>query len=62
MSIGQEVTVMDWYTGMSYVGYIDSMGDYPSAEGYWNGMGNPTASYYPFRVFVEESADLQSGD
>ena len=61
MTIGQEVTIMDWNTGMSYVGYVESLGDYPSAEGYWNGMGNPTASYYPFRVFVEESADLQSG-
>ena len=61
MTIGQEVTIMDWNTGMSYVGYVESLGDYPSADGYWNGMGNPTASYYPFRVFVEESADLQSG-
>ena len=59
--IGQAVTVNDWSTGMVYTGYIESLGDYPSAEGYWNGMGNPTASYYPFRVFVEESADLQSG-
>lgn len=59
--IGQEVTINDWNTGMMYTGYIESLGDYPSAEGYWNGMGNPTASYYPFRVFVEESADLQSG-
>ena len=61
MVIGQEVTIMDWNTGMTYIGYVQSLGDYPSAEGYWNGMGNPTASYYPFRVFVEESADLQSG-
>lgn len=61
MVIGQEVTIQDWNTGMTYIGYVQSLGDYPSAEGYWNGMGNPTASYYPFRVFVEESADLQSG-
>ena len=59
--IGQEVTINDWNSGMTYVGYIESLGDYPSADGYWNGMGNPTASYYPFRVFVDESADLQSG-
>ena len=52
---------MDWNTGMTYVGYVESLGDYPSAEGYWNGMGNPTATYYPFKVFVDESADLQSG-
>ena len=61
MVIGQEVTVMDWNTGMTYVGYVESLGDYPSADGYWNGMGNPTATYYPFKVFVDESADLQSG-
>ena len=59
--IGQEVTVNDWNTGMVYTGRIESLGDYPSAEGNWNGMGNPTASYYPFRVYVEDSADLQSG-
>ena len=61
MEIGQEVTINDWNTGMTYTGYVESLGDYPSADGYWNGMGNPTASYYPFRVYVEESADLQSG-
>ena len=59
--IGQEVTINDWYSGMTYIGRIESLGDYPSNDGSWNGMGNPTASYYPFRVFVEESADLQSG-
>ena len=59
--IGQEVTINDWSSGMTYVGRIESLGDYPSADGSWNGMGNPTASYYPFNVYVEESADLQSG-
>jgi hypothetical protein len=62
MVIGQEVTINDWYTGMNYVGHVESLGDYPSAEDSWNGMGNPTSSYYPFRVFVDESADLQTGN
>ena len=61
MVIGQEVTVNDWRSGMTYTGRVESLGDYPSADGYWSGIGNPTASYYPFRVFVEDSADLQSG-
>lgn len=61
MEIGQEVTVNDWRSGMTYTGRVESLGDYPSADGYWSGIGNPTASYYPFRVFVEDSADLQSG-
>ena len=59
MQIGQEVTVNDWNTGMTYVGTVSSMGDFPTSDGYWNGMGNPTASYYPFSVFVDGSADLQ---
>ena len=62
MQIGQEVTVNDWNTGMTYTGTIESVGDFPSADGYYNGNGNPNASYYPFRVFVDESADLQAGN
>ena len=59
--IGQEVTVNDWNNGMVYTGTIQSIGDAPSADGSWNGMGNPNASYYPFTVFVDGSADLQPG-
>ncbi len=61
MQIGQQVEVNDWNTGMVYTGTVSSLGDFPTNEGYWNGMGNPTASYYPFYVFVDGSADLQEG-
>ena len=61
MVIGQEVTVNDWNTGMTYTGKVVSLGDFPTSDGYYNGMGNPNASYYPFNVFIDESADLQSG-
>ena len=61
LQIGQEVTINDWNTGMTYMGTIQSVGDFPSADGYWSGMGNPNASYYPFTVFVDESADLEAG-
>ena len=61
MVIGSEVTVNDWRSGMVYTGTIQSVGDYPSSQNSWNGMGNPTATYYPFTVFVAEDADLQSG-
>ena len=61
LQIGQEVTINDWNTGMVYTGTVHSIGDFPSQEGYWNGMGNPVASYYPFTVFVDGSADLQEG-
>ena len=59
MEIGQEVTVSDWNTGMTYTGTVQSVGDFPDTGSGWNGMGNPNASFYPFMVFVDESADLQ---
>ena len=61
LKVGQEVTVNDWNTGMSYTGTIQSVGDFPAVNGSWNGMGNPNVSYYPFKVYVDESADLQEG-
>lgn len=61
MQIGQEVTINDWNTGMTYTGTVQSIGDFPSSNSYWNGSGNPNASYFPFTVFVDESADLQAG-
>jgi hypothetical protein len=61
LQIGQEVTVNDWNTGMQYTGVIQSVGDFPAADGYWNGMGNPNVTYYPFTVFIDGEADLQEG-
>ena len=58
---GQEVTVNDWNTGMVHIGVIQSVSDYPSPNGSWSGMGNPNSSYYPFTVYIDESADLQEG-
>ena len=61
MKIGQEVTVNDWNTGMTYTGMVQSLGDFPSTSSGWNGMGNPNASFYPFTVFIDGEADLQEG-
>lgn len=61
LQIGQEVTVNDWYNGTTYVGTIQSIGDAPSSNSGWTGLGNPNTSYYPFVVYVDGSADLRSG-
>ena len=61
LQIGQDVTVNDWNTGMTYPGKIVSMGDFPSDNDSYYGSGNPNVSYYPFTVFVDETADLQAG-
>ena len=61
LQLGQEVTINDWNTGMTYTGTIESVGDFPDTSGYWSGVGNPNASYYPFTVYIDGSADLQEG-
>ena len=61
LKLGQEVTVNDWQSGGTYTGEVVSIGDFPLDNDNWNGMGNPTASYYPFKAFVTEDADLQAG-
>ena len=61
LKIGQEVTVNDWNTGNVYTGEVVSISDFPSEQDNWNGMGNPTAAYYPFKAFVSEEADLEAG-
>ncbi len=61
ISVGMEVTVNDWEGGGTYTGVISSIGDIPTSSGSYNGMDNPNASSYPFRVFVDEGADLRAG-
>lgn len=61
LKIGQEVSINDWNTGGMYTGTVESIGDFPIQGEDWNGMGNPNASYYPFRVFIDGTADLQEG-
>ena len=61
LKIGQEVTINDWNTGMTYTGEVRSIGDFPTSSNGWNGIGNPNASCYPFQVFIDGSADLQEG-
>lgn len=61
LQIGQEVTINDWNTGMTHTGTVQSVGDFPSMQDGWNGVGNPNASFYPFTVFVDGDADLQEG-
>lgn len=61
MELGQEVTVNDWNTGMTYTGNVVAIGDFPSQDDNWNGSGNPNVTYYPLTVFVDETAELQAG-
>lgn len=61
LAIGQEVTINDWETGSVYTGTITQIRDFPNGQSGWNGNGNPNVTYFPFTVFVDESADLRAG-
>ena len=62
LQIGQEVTVNDWNTGMTYTGTVREISDYPLPDdGGMYGNGNPNVSQYPFTVYIDDSADLQAG-
>lgn len=60
IAIGQMVDVMSWDTGMNYEGTIVEIGQFPQEqEYYYNGSRN--ISYYPYKIFIEESAQLRDG-
>ena len=58
--MGQDVTVNSWDTGAVYTGKVVEIGTYPTQEEEYS-YGNSDATYYPYKVFIDESADLQEG-
>lgn len=62
LSVGQEVTINSWDTGMSYTGSVVEIRDFPNSSNSFFGNGNPNATQYPFVAFVDGSADLREGD
>ena len=60
MQVGLRVTVNSWGTGDSYSGTVAWVGQYPvEEENVYNGETGVT--YYPYRVFVDEGANLKEG-
>ena len=62
VKVGDTVSISSWMTGAACEGTIVSIDDYPTTSGNSWGDGNRNASYYPFKVFVEEDASLQAND
>ena len=62
VSIGETVQVSSWMTGASAEGEIVEISDYPTDNTNSWSDGNSNVSYYPFKVFVSEEAELQEGD
>ncbi len=60
ISLGQEITAMDWESGGSYVGEITSIDDYPADQSYYYG-GNQNSSYYGFLAYFNDAENLDAG-
>ena len=62
VEIGQTVQVNSWNTGTNCEGTIVEISEYPTTNANSWSDGNNNVSYYPFRVFVDETADLVAND
>lgn len=62
VQVGDSVSISSWMTGAACQGTIVSIDDYPTSNGSNWGDGNRNVSYYPFKVFVTEDANLQPND
>ena len=61
IAVGQKVDIMSWDTGMSYEGTITEISQFPVENGYYYYGGSQNVSYYPYTVFIDESAQLRDG-
>lgn len=62
VKVGQMVQINSWMTGTSCEGEIIEIMSYPTTNSSSWSDGNNNVSYYPFRVFVSEEAQLQESD
>jgi len=62
VTLGQTVEVMSWETYMPVEGTIVEISEYPISNANSWSDGNTNVSYYPFRVFVDESAQLRANE
>lgn len=62
VSVGSTVQINSWMTGASCEGEIVEISDYPTENANSWSDGNNNVSYYPFKVFVSDEADLREGD
>lgn len=62
IQIGQKVEIMSYETGITCTGEITAISEYPSSDMYYYSSGNSNVSYYPYTVFIEDAADLKTGE
>ena len=61
IQLGQKVSVMSWDNYQTYEGTIVEIQQFPQENEYDYYGGSQNVSYYPYKIFIDESADLQDG-
>lgn len=61
VNIGMQVTINNWESGEMLTGEVVEVEDFPEDGMESWSEGNRNTSYYPFTVFVDESANLRAG-
>ncbi len=59
LQLDQKVTVSSWDTGLTYEGTVVEIQQFPADSELYDTSSGLT--YYPYKVFIDESADLQDG-
>ncbi len=62
IKVGDEISAYSWTNGSACAATISSIDTIPTNSNYYNGSGNPNASYYSFEAYVEDSSTLTNGD
>lgn len=62
VQVGQKVEIMSYETGSTCVGEVTEISEYPTSDYGYYSSGNNNVSYYPYTVFIDESADLKNGE
>lgn len=62
VKVGQKVSVRSWSNYMLYEGTVIEIQEFPEDSRSYSSVGSQNISQYPFRVFIDGSANLQDGD
>lgn len=63
IQVGDELTAKSWDTGEEFKATVTEVSSYPvSGNDMSDGEGNPNASYYPFKAYIEDTKAVSNGE
>lgn len=63
IQVGDELIAKSWETGEEFTAKVTEVSPYPmEGNDMSDGMGNPNASYYPFKAYIEDTKAVNNGE